>query len=586
MPQEAVLYERVLTDLSGGLNDRAAPLIQDNQCTSNSKDCFFNLLGGVETRYGNNVFNSVPGTGQSPLDFVMAFVTGAEDTLIAARQGLLYYIGAGTPGGSWTNMYYTNGTATFTNGSSTVTLATGTSEWTTQLGASDKISADGSTFYTVSSVTNDTTLVLTANFAEGTTTAAYSARQITISGRPAKGVMYNGSLYFQTGGVSNSIMYTSNGTSTRRQAATAALVLLINFKNYLFGVRQDNVTNSSRLYWSALLDAASWPASTFVDVSPSDGEPIRALVVHNDLLFIFKETSIWYLAGDVFDPSNPTYVLRKLANPQLIGTTHGESVKVFGDKIMFLGPDGIYALTGLGSIVNITANSLRTTIRTYATLASQLGTLNATEAAGVVHDDRYWLSVSTSQTARNTKTIVVESNGAMGTHAFGVNNFVIARGTSGLPKGRILIGMAYSSGTTFQPLYFDGTSVDDYVSGAQSAINSIFETKVFNFGDPARTTHVMDVFVSYDNLTKPTGSTLSANLLVYDDAGQVGSTAAFTFPAGSTQDIAVQKFAVDRDTNGLKIRVTNTATSGYFRILSIAVTYKKQMMGSAKVITS
>jgi hypothetical protein len=52
---------------------------------------------------------------------------------------------------------------------------------------------------------------------------------------------------------------------------------------------------TGRIYYSKATDPETWasPDGGFFDVSPNDGEPIRTVVVNNDLMYIFKLTRTW-----------------------------------------------------------------------------------------------------------------------------------------------------------------------------------------------------------------------------------------------------------------------------------------------------
>ena len=132
-------------------------------------------------------------------------------------------------------------------------------------------------------------------------------------------------------------MFSYNGTSVSVTDTTFGVNALESHRNYMFGGHQiannDNIgTTQSRLRWSALNDATSWPASNFVDVGREDGLRIESLLSAYDHLYILKgplnhrmdpgvnvgitnKASMYYLAGQVFDPSNPTYELREIPLP-------------------------------------------------------------------------------------------------------------------------------------------------------------------------------------------------------------------------------------------------------------------------------
>ena len=166
--------EYKLLDFSGGLNDsNNAFLIKDNELQT-ALNVFVNQYGGVEAQYGSTAITASHSAAVRVFRFVGTnAITGAD--YILSTDGLSIKYSPSVTGSTWYDVGYTwaAGTATFTNGSATVTRITGTAEWTTQIGAGDTIrrDADG-TFYTVSSVTDNSNLVLTAVYTGTTATTS------------------------------------------------------------------------------------------------------------------------------------------------------------------------------------------------------------------------------------------------------------------------------------------------------------------------------------------------------------------------------------------------------------------------------
>lgn len=572
-------------DFSGGLNDtNVATNIKDNELQT-ATNVFVNLRGGIEKRYGNTLWTAHPKVSSLTTRAKLAVFNASNfttltDNIIMLMPGVeAYNIGTDSASNSWGELNYTDSAASvlLTDGSGAVVLSGGTTNCLVQFRVNDTIrfpsTATPNTFYTISAIADSTNFTITPVWSGLTAGATFSVRKVgdTGSGLPCA-EFFNGNTHYSLG--TSSKMYYINSSNVITTIATppsAAITSMAAHKNYLFAA-----TTAGRVYWSALLDATSstsWPSTNFVDVNPSS-TGLRRLFSHNGMLYIFKDDGIWFLNGEVFDPANPQYSLSKIVNPQKIGCVHGGSVAAFQDKIVFLSTDGIYALDGVNRIINMSEQKIRTTIRGITNRFTPFTAASWPAIEGVVYDNRYWLSYATAASPTvNDTTLIMEPNGAFTTHTLiTTNNWVTANTGSGFR----LFGTKGAAGA--ERLFgLNGTETND----GSTAITATATTKIFGFGDFSKTTHVFDVYVSYYNTTNQ-----AATLSVYDDAGIIGSSAAHTFPGGTTQFITVQRFVVDRDTNGLYLSVTDATSNSSFRILGIEVRYAKEMEASAKVITS
>lgn len=568
----------LVTDLSGGGNDtHVSSLIKNSEAQAFS-NVFFGLRGGVEKRYGYAAYTNSPVsvnsafTGGVPKG-VFAFSNG-QNVGITGDYGLVMYTAAGTSvstgifpisyvlnaiGTTPSMVTYNNGTVTLTNGSAAAVLASGTAEYLTQIKPNDLL-RDGSTIYVVNTVVDNSNFTLITTYTGTTGAKPLQILQQALKGQAAQ---FKSNMYY--GAAEGGIIYWDPLVlgGTKRLASppsTFTPQLFCNFQNYLFAA---TIGAASRIYWSALLDGTTWPSTNFIDVSPNDGDSIRALIVHNNILYIFKDHSVWYLVGSVFDPANPSYSLNRVINPQNIGAPQGASVKVFNGRLVWLGQDGIYALDGVAYPQNISEPKLRTTIRG---ITNRQNALISDQCSACVYDNRYWLSVVSNL------TICLEPNGAFSTHTFYFPAYSLSLGNDG--TNDMMIGVE-GSGNKF--IKFDGTATND----GSTAITATYSSKVFSLGGIVSTAHVEDVFVAYQNTTNQ-----AVSLSVYDDSGIVGSSTAWTFPGGTTQAVTVQRFAVDRDTNGLYLSITDNTSSKSFRVLGYAIRYWRDTVGSGVIVTS
>lgn len=573
MPRELAQY--TITDFSGGLNTARHPSIIKDSEASVATGIFLDKDGGPQKRYGyitHTTLFDFSDTEATEKFGIFSYSTNSSAETLIVCNGLYSQRSTNytTAAGTWSYIAYTGGggTATFTNSATTVSRASGTAEWTSQVKAGDKIRPGSSgSWLEVSSVTNDSTIILTVPYTGATDTTSYQILQKMNNAWP-DGVMFKNKLYFGPATDPNtgtSGLLTWDGTETRRVASTTRLDRMVVHKNYIFGFLKSGASNLSRLYWSASLDPTSWPAANFIDVSPDDGTTLQGLFSFNDVLYLFKDNSIWYLVGEVFDTSNPTYALRRIVNPDNVGTMHGKSVRAFNGSIIFLGRDGIFALEGVSKITNISRGRLSRDDLDGAITNSNSNDPSISE----VFDDKYWLAIpGTNASSFNTVVYTLDKDGAWSFHnlpmkAMRVMKFNIA-------------GLAWNRYDSAEFNWMDTTATND----GSGATTGTWRSKLITFGDFTKTTHVIDVFVAFKNTTSQ-----AATVKVYDDSGLIGSGSSASFTGGSTKLVDVVRVPVERDVNGLRVEVTDSTASSSFTMLGVTVTYVKQNQGSGKVVT-
>lgn len=101
--------------------------------------------------------------------------------------------------------------------------------------------------------------------------------------------------------------------------------------------------NKYRLYFSEPLLPKTWTTTNYVDINPDDSQPIQSFHLFADQIIIFKDKSIWGLAGSEFEGLN----VKLYQIEGAIGTTAPETVVDIGALLMFLDPSsGIYLFDG------------------------------------------------------------------------------------------------------------------------------------------------------------------------------------------------------------------------------------------------
>jgi hypothetical protein len=121
-------------------------------------------------------------------------------------------------------------------------------------------------------------------------------------------------------------------------------------KNRLYCVNK----SSSTLYFSDAGNPNSFPINNFIQINTNDGQNITGIEVINDNVVIFKDDSVWILAGDPLGSGNTTTIgnlqLRK-ANSS-VGCSAFRTIQKVGSVLYFMHYTGIYALQNY-SVVSI-----------------------------------------------------------------------------------------------------------------------------------------------------------------------------------------------------------------------------------------
>lgn len=261
------------------------------------------------------------------------------------------------------------------------------------------------------------------------------------------------------GGAGASAMTVPTGLTTAKYVAV--------FSNYTFllNVTVSGTAHKSRAYWSAIDSISSWGSSDFRDVSKNDGQEITGAAVLGESLVIFKNRSIWncYFTGD----SDIPFIFRK--SRSTVGAIAGHSIQEVENGLVFRSYDGYYYYDG--------NNSFKLSDRVNTTL----GEFARSRAANVVSayyltKNRYISSETISGGSTHSRNMTWDSaNNAWSTYS-GLNANCFARVYS---SGEERIYFGDYSGFVYR---FD-TGSSDYPAGTQTAINSYYYTKWFDYGD-------------------------------------------------------------------------------------------------------
>lgn len=151
----------------------------------------------------------------------------------------------------------------------------------------------------------------------------------------------------------------------------------------------------SRVAWSAALDPEKWAALDFIDFAPDNGQEITGLAVFAESIVVFKNRSMFVLAGT--DASNFTvYPL----DPNL-GTDCPGTIVNAGTELYFFD-----RLTGVWKYDGSNFKRVDDKINTY--LLDGINQEQAYKATAFTYRNRYFLSVPWGSLTTNSRTFVFD----------------------------------------------------------------------------------------------------------------------------------------------------------------------------------
>lgn len=474
----------VLQEFSLGLDTLTAPNRLDAKyspaCTN-----FWNDDGALAKRPGQlrtSTTNEILGRAWSGVSLHTSVYSTVENLIILAGIGISRNILLYTSNATGINRMQTGGAGTATTTIASATVTGQGSDWLTTA-AVGAIFSQGNTVGQILTVDSDTQLTLTAAFGADNTTASYL---ISNSWGTSKRVSFAdmNSKTWICGIGSTAVSF--DGTTQVFVTAFPQAAYSLPYKNYVFAA--NTTANPSRISWCTLKDPTTWPASNFIDVNPDDGFPIVGLVYDGQSIVIIKTNSVWKLAGDIFDPANPSYTLTQIYTPSDFMINSGKSFQLTPAGYIMLGRRGFYLYNGAGAITKVLElDRIRGEVANISFAGIGLMPSPNTEPASIMVDGNYWLQVSNSlstiSAADKELTYVIDKTGAIWkwtqTAAGMISDFAYLNG--------VLYGVnSWSGGTPGLMKLNTGSSDAHSTTVASTPINASFSTKVIEFGHSQR----------------------------------------------------------------------------------------------------
>lgn len=160
--------------------------------------------------------------------------------------------------------------------------------------------------------------------------------------------------------------------------------------------------NSTEVPGATVFEGQPPDVAQFVDISPSDGEPITLLYEYQDYLIIGKTTSLWSMTIDI-QTNKPVIQLISRA----IGCVGFKTAAAVDNDLIFLSDEGPISLGNEREYAGaLRTNLLAMKIKTFLDNINPAGWHNAT---AVYYDKMYLLSVPYGDSLVNNRTMMLDT---------------------------------------------------------------------------------------------------------------------------------------------------------------------------------
>jgi hypothetical protein len=259
-------------------------------------------------------------------------------------------------------------------------------------------------------------------------------------------------------------------------------------ENRLVVARESGTTagnNPSSVNFSNAGDAETFTATNYVDLTPGDGEEIRAVVAWRDLLFVFKQTKFFVFYGNSTDASgNPVFNYRPVDTG--IGCARTSCAVAARDAVYFVGERGVYRTSGgPPELVSEPLNPVFIrTLEPYDTASTlqqaELAPAVSTTRMASLNGERILVSYQNTTSARRTLVYDITLNAWMpwSLPAYAMCGFVAAFSSSTIPPERLFFGHSTASNRKLHRMVEWVTDDDG------TAIVSRYRTGFSDYGTP------------------------------------------------------------------------------------------------------
>lgn len=307
--------------------------------------------------------------------------------------------------------------------------------------------------------------------------------------------------------------------------------------------------NSSRLFFSDVLNVESWPVLNFIDISPNDGDWITGLLALGDYLIITKNRSVWLLLGSSIED----FSVRRLHAEA--GCIAPRSLTRVGEGFAFVAHDGVY-MSNMSQVQLVTERIRKTW--------DGLNRRRLFQATAIFHRHKLRIDVPNGASVVNNLRIIHDGirNALyleeMTAHASCYAKFIEA-GRESLLFGHSTVGQISEADTGF-------------TDGGQP-INFVWESKHFDFGVPERVKRWRRMFMEI----APAATATNLNVAFIVGGGAPSAALSVNVPGDATNRIHAARLLPSQvgvvQGHSIGFRVTQSTTNGGVGIHGLALDF-------------
>lgn len=332
-----------------------------------------------------------------------------------------------------------------------------------------------------------------------------------------------------------------------------------------------SVAFPTRVRWSDIANQNSFPANNYVDIEPSDGDKIIALVNFEDKVYVFKKHTIYQLLITGEDGAN-AFIYRPLTRG--IGAWAKNSVKVIPNVgVVFLAQNTIYTINGSG--LEPIGDQIQTTL-------SGMNRLKWKDAVGEVYPKRfqYWLAMSVDSNPARVVLVYDYIQKAWTTYNFNSDVTMLAQAEDSTGDTILL------SGDSLGYHYKHDIGTADFPHNTKTAISSYYASSDLNFSSPDIDKNFKYLYLYSNTLTSTTVTVETAIdfTSLYDapiniDLGNIGAvydTGVYDVSTYVIPQASITRIELNLKGKTIKLKFSNSTMDSALGIVGWAIVYRTE----------